>query len=226
MYDPNNTPVAPTFYPTMEEFKDFAGYLTKCEKTVGNIGIFKVVAPKKWVPRKSGYDNMDLVVRKPIEQNVHGTKGIYELVYFIKESKPVERFKKMVIDLDKLTDGKSDLEIESLFWKTLKHSAPIYGADVLGTIFDKNVPWNLSEIESLLTSGLKSEKISGVNMPYIYVGSWKTMFGWHTEDMDLYSINYMHSGKPKYWYSIDLDCNEKFEKFMKYHFPDNFKECS
>jgi jumonji domain-containing protein 2 len=64
-----------------------------------------------------------------------------------------------------------------------------------------------------------------VNTPYIYVGSWKTMFGWHKEDMDLYSINYLHQGKPKFWYGVDLDCNEKFETFVKSKFPDYFKEC-
>lgn len=68
-------------------------------------------------------------------------------------------------------------------------------------------------------------KISGVNTPYVYVGSWKTMFGWHKEDMDLYSINYLHYGKPKFWYGVDLDCNERFEQFAKSKFPEYFKEC-
>ena len=41
-------------------------------------------------------------------------------------------------------------------------------------------------------------EIPGINTPYLYVGSWKTMFGWHTEDYDLFSINFLHFGKPKY----------------------------
>ena len=106
-----------------------------------------------------------------------------------------------------------------------------------GSLFDPNVPWNLAELDSILKSnllislfayyryGLGDQKISGVNTPYVYVGSWKTMFGWHKEDMDLYSINYLHYGKPKFWYGVDIDCNEKFENFVKSKFPDYFKEC-
>ena len=51
------------------------------------------------------------------------------------------------------------------------------------------------------------------------------MFGWHKEDMDLYSINYLHHGKPKFWYSVDIDCNERFEAFVKSKFPAYCKEC-
>ena len=78
----------------------------------------------------------------------------------------------------------------------------------------------------LFRRGLGDQKIMGVNTPYVYVGSWKTMFGWHKEDMDLCSINYLHSGKPKFWYGVDSDDNEKFEAFVKTKFPEYFRECS
>lgn len=51
---------------------------------------------------------------EPIEQNVHGNKGVYELVYFMKESKSLERFRKQAQEFDKLIEGKSDDEIERL----------------------------------------------------------------------------------------------------------------
>lgn len=43
--------------------------------------------------------------------------------------------------------------------------------------------------------------------------------------MDLYSINYLHCGEPKFWYSIDLDCNEAFEQLANDYFKDLYKEC-
>ena len=58
---------------------------------------------------------------------------------------------------------------------------------------------------------MDGDYISGVTTPYLYVGVWRSMFGWHKEDLDLYSINYLHTGAPKFWYTIDLDQNEQFE---------------
>lgn len=52
------------------------------------------------------------------------------------------------------------------------------------------------------------------------------MFGWHKEDLDLYSINYLHNGQSKFWYSIDLSDNEVFENFMKKNYPEHHSRCS
>jgi len=67
--------------------------------------------------------------------------------------------------------------------------------------------------------------IPGVSHPYVYIGSWKSMFGWHKEDLDLYSINYLHSGRPKFWYAVDLSENTRFEQFLHEKFPESSKRC-
>jgi [histone H3]-trimethyl-L-lysine9/36 demethylase len=72
---------------------------------------------------------------------------------------------------------------------------------------------------------MQEHYIPGVTQPYLYVGVWRSLFGWHKEDVDLYSINYLHHGRPKFWYSIDLDCNEAFESLANAFFKDLHKEC-
>lgn len=140
-------------------------------------------------------------------------------------SRSLERFQTEAEKYCKITSSKTPNEVESLFWKSLKNSSPIYGADAPGSLFDSGVPWNLGELKTILNKGLGDQKIPGVTNPYVYVGSWKTMFGWHKEDMDLYSINYLHHGAPKFWYGVDLRDNKKFEDFMHKIFPDSARRC-
>ena len=89
---------------------------------------------------------------EPIEQNVYatGSKGVYELTLIEKVSRNLDRFLHDAKKFDRITAGKTTPEIEKLFWKSLFNNAPLYGADVAGTLFDKQIPWNLSELSTVL----------------------------------------------------------------------------
>lgn len=57
--------------------------------------------------------------------------------------------------------------------------------------------------------------MSGINIPWFYYGNLFSTFCWHIEDLFCYSINYLHSGSPKIWYSIPTNQKHKFEKYVK-----------
>lgn len=61
----------------------------------------------------------------------------------------------------------------------------------------------------------RSKDISGINIPWLYIGMKYSTFCWHYEDLMLSSINYNHWGKPKLWYGVPEDNKDKFEKAVK-----------
>ncbi|CCD23260.1 Rph1p NDAI_0B02250 [Naumovozyma dairenensis CBS 421] len=128
-------------------------------------------------------------------------------------------------NLDQFNDKERLKFLENYYWKTLNFTPTLYGADTLGSLFPENLNiWNVSKLPNLLD--YLDKDIPGVNDSFLYAGLWKASFPWHLEDQDLYSINYIHFGAPKQWYSIPQEDNTKFYKFMKEQFPDESKSCS
>ncbi|PNY27950.1 DNA damage-responsive transcriptional repressor RPH1 [Tolypocladium capitatum] len=116
-------------------------------------------------------------------------------------------------------------ELERSYWKTLTYAPPLYGADMMGTLFDdRTETWNLNKLPNLLD--VLGTKVPGVNTAYLYLGMWKATFAWHLEDVDLYSINYLHFGAPKQWYSISQADARRFEAAMKSVWPADAKACN
>ncbi|KAF2640911.1 hypothetical protein P280DRAFT_543846 [Massarina eburnea CBS 473.64] len=116
-------------------------------------------------------------------------------------------------------------ELEENYWKTINYGSPMYGADMPGSLFDESTSsWNVAKLPNLLD--VLGTKVPGVNTAYLYLGMWKATFAWHLEDVDLYSINYIHFGAPKQWYSISQEDARRFEAAMKNIWPRDAKNCS
>ncbi|KAF7302052.1 Jumonji superfamily protein [Mycena indigotica] len=154
-----------------------------------------------------------------------------------------------IIDVDDPTTSRigqvmvSENDLEAEFWRlvnTQEETVEVeYGADVHSTTHGSAMPtmethpldpyskdpWNLNNIpivsESLLRF-IKSD-ISGMTVPWTYVGMTFSTFCWHNEDHYTYSINFMHWGETKTWYGIPGADAEKFEAAIKSEAPDLFQ---
>lgn len=85
--------------------------------------------------------------------------------------------------------------------------------------------WNLNNLPVLEGSVLKhiNADISGMKIPWTYVGMCFATFCWHNEDHWSYSINYLHWGEPKTWYGVPGGRAESFEDAMRSVAPELFQ---
>ncbi len=85
--------------------------------------------------------------------------------------------------------------------------------------------WNLALFARARGSVIRhlSERLSGVTVPWVYMGMLFASFCWHNEDNYLYSINYMHWGQPKQWYGIPGSNAAAFEAVMRKNLSALFK---
>uniref|UniRef100_A0A674BRB4 [histone H3]-trimethyl-L-lysine(4) demethylase n=1 Tax=Salmo trutta TaxID=8032 RepID=A0A674BRB4_SALTR len=87
-----------------------------------------------------------------------------------------------------------------------------------------NSGWNLNNMPVLEQSVLThiNVDISGMKVPWLYVGMCFSSFCWHIEDHWSYSINFLHWGEPKTWYGVPAHAAEQLESVMKKLAPELF----
>jgi [histone H3]-trimethyl-L-lysine4 demethylase len=85
--------------------------------------------------------------------------------------------------------------------------------------------WNLNNLPIVEESVLAyiNADISGMKIPWMYVGMCFATFCWHNEDHWSYSINYLHWGESKTWYGVPGSSAEKLETCMKRAAPELFQ---
>ncbi|CAD6500383.1 BgTH12-07560 [Blumeria graminis f. sp. triticale] len=134
-------------------------------------------------------------------------------------------------------------DIEREFWRlvaSLEETVEVeYGADIHSTThgsgfptIEKNPqdpyatdPWNLNIMplhSDSLFRHIKSD-ISGMTVPWLYVGMIFSTFCWHNEDHYAYSANYQHFGSTKTWYAIPGADATNFENAMREAVPELFE---
>ena len=188
----------------MEEFADFRKFIDKIEleDKANEAGICKIIPPKEWVPRKSGYDleGINYTINGPIKQHFQniGDPGCYQTKGIIQPKMTVKDYYTMTQSHKYRTPAHESFEeLERKYWKTVGYAPPVYGCDVSDNISDPELEvWNIAKLDSILKHVAEDlgQTIQGVNSPYLYFGMWKATFGWHVEDMDLYAINMVHHG--------------------------------
>lgn len=138
--------------------------------------------------------------------------------------------------------------VEREFWRlvsSIEEDVTVeYGADIHSKEFGSGFPmnngkrkltkeeeeyarcgWNLNVMPVLEQSLLChiNGDISGMKVPWLYVGMVFSAFCWHIEDHWSYSINYLHWGEPKTWYGVPSMAAERLEEVMKKLTPELFE---
>lgn len=90
--------------------------------------------------------------------------------------------------------------------------------------FYTNHSFNLTKLPFAKGSLLNhlNDRISGMTIPWLYIGSLFSTFCWHLEDHYMLSANYCHAGDIKKWYCIPESNCHQFEVLMKNLAPDLF----
>lgn len=223
----------PIYRPTLQEFSNFFQYIQMIEKTINldEFGLIKIIPPSGWYKEMNDiHEIYDMNIQRPVVQLASrvGT-GTYTVNLVEKSNLNVQQYYEFAIknSLDKGNMSYDD--IERKFWRSVGFNGglddPMYGADMVGSLFgdDHASSWNVNHLETPLK--IIGKNLPGVSNAMLYFGCWRAMFAFHTEDMELYSINYLHYGAPKSWYSVPPKYKKRFEVMAQSYFPEEYYHC-
>lgn len=156
--------------------------------------------------------------------DIDGTP-IYEIKYHVEPE--LEAWKLRAI-AESFEPEDPTQDIEELAWNDLmKRSSssfkktsvqPIYGVDAEESLFEDDEPWNMNQfsLDHSIINDFSPEipKIPGIHSTFVNIGMMSTWFCVHREDSELASVNYLHTGSPKYWYCVPAREKTKLEKLM------------
>lgn len=200
----------------------------------------------KFTPRTQRLNELEASIRTKLNYTEFGftlSQRLYTLSEF---TRMADEFKRNYFRVNDTKSVPLD-KVEEEYWRlvsTLEDSVSVeYGADLhcneFGSGFPTksthdstgeldeyiNHPWNLNNTPVAEGSVFKyiNTNISGMIIPWMYVGMCFSTFCWHNEDHWTYSISYLHHGEPKTWYGVPGSQAEAFEHSMKQLAPNLFE---
>lgn len=131
---------------------------------------------------------------------------------FVKCSKAVSKYLETPSDESTFLKG-----IET--YTTTNIPAPHYAIDIPISLFPSDCnTWNINKFtaaSSIIHDTEYFDTLLGINTSYTYLGMDYTTFGFHIEDANLNSINYMHQGGSKSWTVVAYKNQQKLEAAIK-----------
>ena len=209
--------LAPTFYPTLEEFENPITYIQKIRHEGERFGICLIKPPTGWNPPSLERESSSILYPTRSQRIDLVCKGapfpdgpLFSASAF---HRMADKFKRDILELF----GESDkLEsVERLFWKIAESGTEngvevFYANDLETSKFGSGFPnkrkewnsvenrvecdfdnpnyyertgWNLNNLPYLEKSILRSvgDDLSGVIVPWLYIGMIFSLFAWHNE---------------------------------------------
>ncbi|KZR97609.1 Uncharacterized protein APZ42_007414, partial [Daphnia magna] len=121
--------------------------------------------------------------------------------------------------------------------KRRKKGFPSYVFEKDFSLFPKKTTfdWHLTPLNKTFLPFLKEEfhdmhnpdnKMPGINTCQLLLGHAMSYTGWHVENVNLPSVNYHHSGKPKYWvFKVAEKYGMLLKKFFRKNIPSFYEKC-